>query len=181
MTFTALTSLVLSQQHRYEEFHDGLPWLLVERVAELTRSFYGPRAVHVVLPGGRYQGDDHCTQTALTINVYYTDSNCSVVLLSHCANLCSRCHPPLRGRSLFETCGTHFKRCVLVINMSISVASNHLHETVMECSIGTLIRLHHKMYVIVGQDTRRAKYFFLTNNRLMINSSMPPLPAVMTV
>ena len=125
-TFTALTSLVLSQQHRFEEFHDGLPWLLVERVAELTRSFYGPRAVQAVLPGGRYQGDDHCTQ-----------------------------------------------------NMSISLESNDLHETVMKYSTGALIRLHRNMYVIVGYYTRCAKCFYHTNNRLLINSSMPPLPAVM--
>ena len=50
----------LGREKLFEEFHDGLPWLLVERVAELTRSFYGPRAVQAVLPGGRYQGDDHC-------------------------------------------------------------------------------------------------------------------------
>ena len=38
----------------------------------------------------------------------------------------------------------------LIINMSISIESNDLHETVMQYSIGTLIRLHHNMYVIVG-------------------------------
>ena len=128
MSFTALTSLVLSQQHRFEEFPDGLPWLLVERVAELTRSSYGPRAVQAVLPDGRYFGDDHCTQ-----------------------------------------------------NMSISIESNDLHEIVMKYSIGTLIRLYHNTYVIVGYYTTRAKYFYPMNNRLMVNSSMPPLPAVMNV
>ena len=39
----------------------------------VIRSFYGPRAVQAVLPGGRYQGDDHCTQTALTRDVFHTD------------------------------------------------------------------------------------------------------------
>ena len=162
MTFTALTSLVLSQQHRLEEFHDGLPWLLVERVAELTRSFYGPRAIQPVLSDGRYQGDDHCTQTALTINVYHTDSNCSVVLLSYCTNLCSRSHLPLCGRSLFETCGTPLKRCLLIINVSISIESNDVHETVVDYSIRPLIRLHHNMYVLVGDYTMCAKYFSCT-------------------
>ena len=52
--------LITGTDELSKEFHDGLPWLLVERVAELTRSFYGPRAVQAVLPGGRYQGDDHC-------------------------------------------------------------------------------------------------------------------------
>ena len=49
-----------SSQHRFEEFHHRLPRFLVERVAEFTRSLYGPCAVQVVLPGGRYQGDDNC-------------------------------------------------------------------------------------------------------------------------